>query len=127
MNDFQTIENLKNLFNDQDYGTIIRNGFFINTLAYPNAKEFEITKVCEHCGSKYKDLDAKKRLREATDSYRKEDGRLYHLFKQGLFLLHNLEQNDKAERAFSIAWEKGHSSGYLEVYQEFEDLVDLIK
>ena len=32
----------------------------------------------------------------------------------------------KAEKAFTMAWERGHASGYYEVYQELCDLADLL-
>lgn len=33
----------------------------------------------------------------------------------------------KLAKAWSIAWDKGHSAGYSEVVSEFRDLVELIK
>ena len=125
--EYQTIETIKILIRDQTYGMIIQNGFFKNTLTYPNPNDYEINKICEHCGSKYKDKDIKIKLREERDKYHGEDNRLYMLFKEGLFLYYNLEHNEKTSKAFSIAWERGHSSGYHEVYQEFDELVDLLK
>jgi hypothetical protein len=106
---------------------IIQAGFFKNSLPYPNTNDYEINKICEHCGSKYQDKYLKVKLREERDKYHREDNRLYMLFKEGLFLNYNLEHNEKTSKAFSMAWERGHSSGYHEVYQEFDDLVDLLK
>ena len=31
------------------------------------------------------------------------------------------------EKAFNLAWERGHSGGEFEIEQEFRDLVDIIK
>jgi hypothetical protein len=40
---------------------------------------------------------------------------------------YGIERNDKFERAWSVAWDYGHSSGIQEVKNHFADLVDLIK
>jgi hypothetical protein len=38
-----------------------------------------------------------------------------------------VSDNPKRHRAFELAWDKGHANGLEEVYNEFYDLVDLIK
>jgi hypothetical protein len=48
-------------------------------------------------------------------------------FKKFLAKKYKLEGNPKLDRAFEIAWELGHSSGYDEIENYFYDLVDLIK
>lgn len=48
-------------------------------------------------------------------------------FKADLLQAHGVTGNPKADRAFSIAWEQGHSCGYSEVAIVFEDLAELIK
>ena len=76
---------------------------------------------------KLSDYTTKEEYKNATHEYRKENGRLFEEFKKDLFADLDITDNPKAEKLFSIAWEKGHSSGYREVYNEALDLVDLIK
>lgn len=48
-------------------------------------------------------------------------------FKTALLKYLGIFDNKKAEKLFSIAWERGHSSGYGEVAQVAEELAELIK
>jgi hypothetical protein len=124
---YQNIESITVLLKDQAFSTIIKNDFFQNSLPYPSQDDYKVNKVCEHCGSKYKDEDSKTKLHEARNKYRQENNRLYGLFKESLFVVFNLEHNEKTEKAFSIAWEQGHSRGFYEVYQCFEELAPLLE
>lgn len=51
----------------------------------------------------------------------------YDEFKADLLQAYGVTGNPKSDRAFSIAWEHGHSCGYSEVAIVFADLVELIK
>ena len=124
---YQNIESIIDLLKDQPISMIITNGFFKNSLSYPKQDDYEVNKICEHCGSKYKDKDAKTKLQEARAKYEGEKVRLYHLFKESLFLAFNLEHNEKTEKAFSIAWDEGHANGLREVYSWFQALVPLVE
>jgi len=44
-----------------------------------------------------------------------------------LFENFNVMNNPKKDKAFALAWERGHSNGLEEVYNEFYDLVELIE
>ncbi len=68
----------------------------------------------------------KEALRAARAAYNAETARLTELFKQDLFEDLGIENNPKRDKLYSIAWDKGHSAGFSEVYSEAEDLVDLI-
>lgn len=59
--------------------------------------------------------------------YYEEDSRCYNQFKQDLFEEYSVINNPKAEKCFSMAWERGHSSGYKAVVNEFDELVELIQ
>ena len=59
--------------------------------------------------------------------YREQELRIKERFKHDLFLEFDVEHNPRREKCFTSAWERGHSGGYREVYNEFIDLVDLIK
>ena len=48
-------------------------------------------------------------------------------FKRDLFEEFGVTDNPKKDRCYTIAYERGHSSGFSEVYSEFSDLVELIK
>jgi len=125
--EYQTIETIEQLLVDQTMPIIIRNNFFENSLIYPDPNDFEINKVCKHCGSKYKDEDAKEKYREAQNLYRKEDNRLYNLFKEATLLANDIKHDDKVDKMFGIAWERGHAYGMYEVYQCFEEMVPILK
>ena len=124
---YQNIESIIGLLKDQNMQIIIQNEFFKNSLPYPSEDDYKVNKVCEHCGSKYKDKDAKTKLRTVRDEYQAERTRLYHLFKESLFVAFKLEHNEKTEKAFSIAWDQGHSHGFYEVLTCFETLVPLVE
>jgi hypothetical protein len=59
--------------------------------------------------------------------YGEEVHKLRGEFINDLFEDFNVSDNPKRHRAFELAWDKGHASGPEEVYNEFCDLVDLIK
>lgn len=65
--------------------------------------------------------------RENRKEYYEETKRLTELFKQDCFDELGIRDNPKRERAFSLAWEHGHSGGYQEVYNYLLDFVELIK
>ena len=59
--------------------------------------------------------------------YGEETHKLHEEFVNDLFENFNVTDNPKRQKAFDLAWEKGHANGLEEVYNEFYDLVDLIK
>ena len=56
-----------------------------------------------------------------------EENRCYNQFREDLFNEYGVKDNPKVEQAFNLAWDRGHSSGYKSVENEFSYLVDLIK
>lgn len=53
---------------------------------------------------------------------------IYQKLEMEIFKYFKVEWDDKkASKAWSIAWEHGHSSGYNDVVSYFEELVELIK
>jgi hypothetical protein len=68
---------------------------------------------------------------EAYKAHRKEyddeNAKLHEEFVNDLFENFNVTDNPKRYTAFHFAWEKGHSNGLEEVYNEFYDFVELIK
>lgn len=65
--------------------------------------------------------------KQMQKEYHEEESRCYNQFKQDLFKEYNVTNNPKAEKCFNIAWERGHSSGYESVANEFDELVELIQ
>jgi len=59
--------------------------------------------------------------------YTDEKHKLHEEFVNDLFENFNVTDNPKRQKAFDLAWEKGHANGLEEVYNEFYDLVELIK
>jgi hypothetical protein len=53
--------------------------------------------------------------------------KLHEEFVNDLFENFNVMNNPKKDKAFALAWEKGHANGLEEVYNEFYDLVELIE
>lgn len=51
----------------------------------------------------------------------------YDEFKADLLQAYGVTGNPKSDRAFSLAWEQGHSCGYSEVAIVFADLAELIR
>jgi hypothetical protein len=48
-------------------------------------------------------------------------------FHDDLLKEFKVENNPKAEKCYSLAWEHGHAYGYHEVYYYFSEFVTLIK
>jgi hypothetical protein len=68
---------------------------------------------------------------EGYKAHKKQCGeeahKLHEEFVNDLFETFNVTDNPKRFKCFELAWEKGHSNGLEEVYNEFYDLVELIK
>jgi len=59
--------------------------------------------------------------------YTDEKHKLHEEFVNDLFEDFGVSDNPKRYKAFDLAWEKGHANGLGDVYNEFDDLVELIK
>ncbi len=68
-----------------------------------------------------------RRYKEHQKQYGEETHKLHEEFVNDLFEKFNVTDNPKRQKAFDLAWEKGHANGLEEVYNEFYDLVELIK
>lgn len=80
---------------------------------YPNAVIQEVL-----------DEEAYKTHRKQYDT---ESAKLHEEFKNDLFNQFAVTYNPKRHKAFDLAWDRGHSNGLEEVYNEFCDLVELIR
>jgi hypothetical protein len=59
--------------------------------------------------------------------YAEEIHKLEEEFQNDLFQEFAVTDNPKRFKCYSYAWDKGHSHGYSEVYNEFSDVVELIR
>lgn len=65
--------------------------------------------------------------KEQRTKWNVENARLHNEFKEDIFEEFGFQDHPKRERVFELAWDRGHSSGFSEVYLVFEELVELIK
>ena len=59
--------------------------------------------------------------------YGEERHKLQEEFVNDLFEEFGVSDNPKRHKAFALAWEQGHAYGLEEVYNKFDDLVELIR
>lgn len=59
-------------------------------------------------------------------AYREAYHKLNNEFKLALFKEYGVEDNPKAEKLWTIAWNDGHSGGYSEIEISFSNMVELI-
>jgi hypothetical protein len=65
-------------------------------------------------------IEAKKKYNEDLKNLNKE-------FELALYKEYGVENNPKREKAYRMAQERGHSSGFSEIENIFVDLLELIK
>jgi|WetSurMetagenome_2_1015567.scaffolds.fasta_scaffold802603_2 hypothetical protein len=58
---------------------------------------------------------------------KEEDNRLNGEFVKDLYETFGVTNNPKANKAYALAYDYGHSSGYSEIFNYFADLVELIR
>jgi hypothetical protein len=49
-----------------------------------------------------------------------------HMFKEDAIVEAGLHNHSKAEKAYELAWNYGHSSGYNDVWAYLQDLAELL-
>lgn len=88
----------------------------------------DIPNFCSVCG-----VPVKERYEEEMNKYYKEmkeyNRRVVEIrknFKKDALTSCGLINHPKAEKAFEMAWERGHSNGYTEVVYELEKLADFL-
>lgn len=69
----------------------------------------------------------KQRSRDQTRKHRENEGVMSALVKRDLEVQEGLAGHPKADLLWSIAWDRGHSSGYSEVINEYEQMAELLK
>jgi len=109
------------------FGLIERDGYFKGTVPYPNRADFNINRPCTECGNKHENPIAAEDYKNAMSAYHADQNKMRALFKYAALYDCGLEDHPKADKAYEIAWSRGHSSGYYEVLQELEELAELLK
>lgn len=60
------------------------------------------------------------------EAYMKDQARLEAMFKVDALQAVGLTTHPKADKAYSYAWEKGHASGYSEVFIHLQDIAEVL-
>jgi hypothetical protein len=87
-----------------------------------------IDKFCSECGYRIAELATKRQYeyQEAIDAYRMEESRLSAAFVNDAIEAVGLKDHPKAGKAFSFAWELGHSAGYSEVFSYLQSIAEVL-
>jgi len=85
-------------------------------------------KFCSECGVVVAELYEKAMVeyKKMLEEYQKEDLRTYHEFVKDALISTGLVDHKNAQKAFDYAWDKGHSIGYQEVFNELIEIARLI-
>lgn len=115
----------------------IENGEYKSKVKYPsrvNEKEVR-SKVYESFVGTYAQIEeeAKKQIAIAIEknhaemnAYRKSEDDGLKQFKEDLAEEFGVSSHPKKDKLYSLAWEYGHSSGLMEVYNYYSELVELL-
>ena len=94
---------------------------------------FSLANLCDRAQRdlkypKHKDfVDRDDAYRKAMDDYSHQAAVIKQVFTWGLFYLADILDHPKATRMFNLAWGYGHSAGYSDVANYFDDMLSLIK
>lgn len=88
----------------------------------------EITRLKEELAGKSANLQQlrKDEMRQKREQERQREAEEIEAIKAELAAEYEIERNAKFDKAWSIAWEYGHSSGVAEVKNYFHEIVELI-
>lgn len=131
----------------KDVRTKLANGEYKNSLSYIdlNVTELPLKNVGDLMESAFKLLPNGNTTRELIMKsvpkliadyenakeqkklYYNEESRLHQQFIDDLEKENGMENNPKKDILWAKAWEHGHSSGYEDVINIYEDLIELVK
>ena len=88
----------------------------------------DIPMFCNKCGVSVRDdYETKiKEYRKQLDDYMTKCNEIHEKFKHDALEYCGIFGHEKADKAFEIAWDYGHSNGYNEVLIYLADLADLL-
>jgi len=110
-----------------------------NGMPWPQKKEYvnpKVEEVEEHFVGTIRQIEAARadaiergeaEYKEARRAYGAETARLEAQFKADLEEETGLQNHPKKDKLYAKAWERGHSGGLSEVYNEYLDLSDLLE
>ena len=110
--------------NAKDVADLKRQGFMVKSSFYPvKLGETKAHYACPDCVEKQAKEDLK-----SDNLYTRISSPLYkgENFSADAIEYCGLKGHPKADKAFAMAYEKWHSSGYYEVLQELESLAELL-
>jgi hypothetical protein len=114
----------------------IRIGVYANTKEYPKHPSFKcsqcdlplgrLCKFCSDCGTATNFAEQEVEYNRKRNEYYNADSEIYDQFKEDALAEIGLIGHPKADILFSKAYERGHSSGYSEVWYYMQDLAELV-
>lgn len=102
----------------------INRGVYKVNIPYPTKANFTSDVTCTKCDCNRVVYDVDSHVKARTE-YHAEKLQKMNEFKQDCFEQYGIKVKPYKEFIFSAAWERGHSSGFHEVVDVMEDLVDL--
>lgn len=96
-------------------------------MTFPSCSIREFTNLLAKYGYIVEKEVKEKAFKERLAAYNAEENRLHNEFVADLYEELGVKDNPKADKAFALAWDYGHSSGYSSVCSYFVELVELIK
>lgn len=116
----------------------IEEGTYKNKLPYPKAPEKPALLLKKAGDLTLAEIDSLKQVTEeyglalaayatAREEYNQEEQRLQTKFREDALEYAGLKDHPKANKAYWMAWERGHSGGLGDVLSELEDIADLLR
>lgn len=114
--------------NKLEYPSSPKKPYLVRLSNYPSSTEVkEYTVKTEEYSQALKVYEtAMVEFRKLRNAYGEESARLDEEFKKDALEEAGITGNPKADKAYSLAWDRGHSCGYSEVFNELLDLAELL-
>lgn len=72
-------------------------------------------------------LDEKEAYKTQADAWQQDQYRLEKLFREDLEKYFFMTLHPKRDKLFEMAWSRGHASGLFSVYDEYVELLELVR
>lgn len=109
---------------DEELKQKIKNKEYETKLHYPTGSSQAIKEMKEALVIKEK--EETEVIRKKKETYRQDENRLYQEFKKDLFSTTPNYATKQLEIVWERAYDDGHSGGYGEIMNEFQDLIYFI-
>lgn len=102
-------------------------GKFLNCVECEGTVE-KTVKYCPNCGTYLAEVVVarEQKYKDALKAWGKREGDIFNVFKEDVLKEVGLLGHPNADKAFSYAWENGHSSGFENVYNILCDIADIL-